>query len=121
MESTEQENFPLHATSSGKIFILYREKLEELVLEKFTENTITNIEDLKKEIKEIEKNGYSTEFDEIGFGISSIAVPIFDNNNDIFGTISVTALTQVIKEKKSELILELKLKVKELEKELFYK
>ncbi|KDE61508.1 IclR family transcriptional regulator [Fusobacterium necrophorum] len=122
LESTEQENFPLHATSSGKIFILYREKrLEELVLEKFTENTITNIEDLKKEIKEIEKNGYSTEFDEIGFGISSIAVPIFDNNNDIFGTISVTALTQVIKEKKSELILELKLKVKELEKELFYK
>lgn len=122
LESTKQENFPLHATSSGKIFIKYRKrKIEELILEKFTENTITDIKILEEEILGIEKNGYSTEFDEIGFGISSIAVPIFDANSEIFGTISVTALTQVIKEKKVELIETIKEKVKDLEKELFYK
>lgn len=121
LTSTQESNFPLHATSSGKLLLKYRQKkLENLILEKFTENTITDIEILKKEFILIEKNGYSTEYDEIGFGISSIAVPIFDDNKFIFGSISVTALTPIIKKLKNDLIKELKLSSQLLEKKLFH-
>ena len=73
----------------------------------------------------IKKNKYSTEIDEIGFGVSSIAVPIFDwrySNEEIssiFGTISVTALTPIIKKLKLDIIKELKKIVKTLEMRLF--
>ncbi len=120
LTSTQDSNFPLHGTSSGKLLLKYRQKkLENLKLEKFTENTITDIDILKAELDLIEKNGYSTEYDEIGFGVSSIAVPIFDNNGFIFGSISVTALTPIIKKMKKEIIKELKTSVKVLEKKLF--
>lgn len=120
LTSTQESNFPLHATSSGKLLLLYRQKkLENLKLERFTENTITDTELLKKELEQININRYSTEYDEIGFGVSSIAVPIFDNNGFIFGTISVTALTPIIKKLKNEIVKELKKSVKILEKKLF--
>ncbi|MFK4784375.1 IclR family transcriptional regulator [Fusobacterium sp. MFO224] len=120
LTSTQSLNFPLHATASGKILLKYRNKnLEDLDLERFTENTITKKEALEKELQMIEKNGYATEFDEIGFGISSIAVPIFDNSNSIFGAISVTAITPIIEKLKDEIILELKALKDVLEKRIF--
>ena len=126
LTSTKSLNFPLHATSSGKLFLCYKKKdLSKIKLEKFTENTIINIEKLKEELDRIKKNKYSTEIDEIGFGVSSIAVPIFDwrySNEEIssiFGTISVTALTPIIKKLKLDIIKELKKIVKTLEMRLF--
>ena len=126
LTSTKSLNFPLHATSSGKLFLCYKKKdLSKIKLEKFTKNTIINIEKLKEELDKIKKNKYSTEIDEIGFGVSSIAVPIFDwrySNEEIssiFGTISVTALTPIIKKLKLDIIKELKKIVKTLEMRLF--
>lgn len=122
LTSTQDSNFPLHATSSGKLLIKYKQKkLENLTLEKFTEDTITDIISLKKELDTISKKGYSTEYDEIGVGVSSIAVPVFDNNRFIFGSISVTALTPIIKKMEKEIVKELKSSVKILEKDLFYR
>ncbi|MDP0507214.1 MAG: IclR family transcriptional regulator C-terminal domain-containing protein [Fusobacterium sp. JB019] len=122
LTSTQSLNFPLHATASGKILLKYRKKnLEDLNLESFTENTIIEKSILKKELKLIEKNGYATEFDEIGFGISSIAVPIFDNNNSIFGSVSVTAITPIIKKLKDEIIEDLKNLADVLENRIFLK
>lgn len=120
LTSTQDSNFPLHATSSGKLLLKYKQKnLKNLNLEKYTENTITDIKVLKEELDLIEKNGYATEYDEIGFGVSSVAVPIFDNNGFIFGSISVTALTPIIKKLKKEIVKQLKFSTKELEKKLF--
>lgn len=120
LTSTHSYNFPLHATSSGKILLAYKNHLlDQIDFSVFTENTITDISTLKKELENILLNGYSTEIDEIGFGISSIAVPILDNNGALFGTLSVTALTPIILKIRNEVIEMLKEQSKFISTKIF--
>lgn len=121
LDSTKNDDFPLHATASGKILLKYRKKnLEDIRLKRFTEETITDIRVLQEELNFIEENGYSKEIDEIGLGISSLAVPIFNQHNEIFGTFSLTALTPIIQKKEKEIIEELNRVIKLFEKSLFF-
>lgn len=92
---------PLHATSSGKLFLKYSKNnfaFEDLKFEKFTKFTIPDEKTLLENLKEIDKNGYSSEFGETGLGVSSIAVPILNEDGSLFATISITGLTPLIKE-----------------------
>ncbi|WP_319200389.1 IclR family transcriptional regulator C-terminal domain-containing protein [uncultured Ilyobacter sp.] len=92
---------PLHATSSGKLFLKYNQNnsvFENLKFEKFTKFTILDEKRLIENLKEIDKNGYSLEFGETGLGVSSIAVPILNEDGSLFATISITGLTPVIKD-----------------------
>lgn len=106
--------FELNATSSGKIFLKYMEPEKiELYLNninpiKYTENTIVDKDLLKSELLKIDENGYSTEFDEIGLGISSIAVPILKSDNTLYGTISTTASSTVISSVLDDIVLPMK-------------
>ena len=78
LTSTRSLNFPLHATSSGKLFLCYKKKdLSKIKLEKFTENTIINIEKLKEETKNNDKITLN-----IAFNYGSRA-EIIDAVNDI--------------------------------------
>lgn len=95
------KTFPLNATSSGKLFLLYSEKqlnyfLSHMDQTKYTENTITDKEMLLKELEIIKERGYSLEIEEMGRGVSSIAVPILLKNDVLYGTISITASTTII-------------------------
>lgn len=95
------KTFPLNATSSGKLFLLYnKNQLNKYLLnedkKKYTENTIVDKEELLSELKKIEKRGYSLEIEEMGRGVSSIAVPILLKDNKLYGTISITASTTII-------------------------
>lgn len=95
--------FPLNATSSGKLILYYSDEkilenyLEDIPKIKITENTITEKEKLILELDSIKENGYSMEFDEVGIGISSIAVPILSFSKLKY-TISVSGPTAIIKE-----------------------
>lgn len=95
--------FPLNATSSGKLILYYSDEkilenyLEDIPKIKITENTITEKEKLILEFDSIKENGYSMEFDEVGIGISSIAVPILSFSKLKY-TISVSGPTAIIKE-----------------------
>lgn len=95
------KTFPLNATSSGKLFLLYNEKqlnyyLANMDDTKYTENTITDKNTLLKELETIKERGYSLEIEEMGRGVSSIAVPILLKNDVLYGTISITASTTII-------------------------
>jgi len=58
---------PLHCTAVGKAIMAYlsKDKVATIVkgkgLEKYTENTITNEEELKKEFLKIRKQGYAVD------------------------------------------------------------
>ena len=93
-------NFPLHATSSGKLYLYYcdQENIDDIQYTNYTENTIKNKEDLLAELDFIKNEGYSTEFDEVANGISSVAIPVLDDGDNLIGTISITASTSVVKE-----------------------
>lgn len=96
--------FPLHATSSGKLYLAYLDKgiQEEYVREtnftRYTPKTITNKDHLLTELRNIVKYGYALELGEINEGIGSIAFPLLNSKRLCYGTISLSAATAEIKE-----------------------
>lgn len=94
---------PFNATASGKIFLSYMdsEKREAYYLKmdktKYTENTLVSKQEIEQELIKIKNQGYSLELEEIDIGVSSIAAPILLNKNKLFGTISVTGTSPMIK------------------------
>ena len=75
---------------------------------KYTENTIVDILGLEKELLFIEQNGYSIENEEISIGISSVAVPLFNDKNTFIGTISITAADPIVQKILTEVVAEMK-------------
>ncbi len=95
--------FPLYATASGKLFLRYlpeetRDALfKRIDFKSFTPHTIVDTKTLLKALAKIATDGYSTENEEIGRGVSGIAVPIITSSGNLFGTISITAFSSIIK------------------------
>ncbi|WP_096200100.1 IclR family transcriptional regulator [Bacillus sp. FJAT-45350] len=56
--------------------------LKKLKLKRYTENSITNIKELKKSIKEILEQGYCITESEHVNGVVGVSVPVFDFNNE---------------------------------------
>jgi DNA-binding IclR family transcriptional regulator len=79
-------NVPFHCTASGKCFLASLSKsarkkfVSALNLEKLTDKTFTNIEDLLFELDKVSKQGYSIDDEEFMDGMRAIAVPVNDNN-----------------------------------------
>ncbi len=90
--------YDLYCSAPGKILLAYADNdfIEEYTsrtLEKRTENTITNTSALLKELEEIRINGYATDREEFGNGISCAAAPIFDFTGKVIGAIGCSAFT----------------------------
>lgn len=93
---------PLHATGLGKLMLLnYDDKMlvhleKEKGFEKLTQNTLTTIEDLKKELEIIRNQGYAVDEQECEVGVRCVSVPIFDYTGCVIGGISVSGPTNKI-------------------------
>lgn len=100
-------------TSSGKLYLQYLKpaELEAVIADTaFTQHTpatIASKEQLLEALREQEYRVYSTEFDELAIGISSIAAPILLPGERLFGTLSVTAPTQILKDSKDAIAADL--------------
>ena len=101
---------PMHATGVGKLHLLnYSDaKLEELEKKfgfpKFTDNTITSMSALKKEIALIRERGYALDNEECEEGVKCIAVPVRDFSGNIAAAISLSApVTRLDKERTEEI------------------
>lgn len=116
--------FPLNATSSGKLYLYYldsnlKEKyLNEINPLKYTDKTITNRIDLETALTFIENNGYSTEYEEVAVGISSIAVPLLTKSKSLKGTISITASSTVIESVLEGAVADIKESINEIARKL---
>jgi len=100
----------LHPTAVGKVFLAYMSEedfeyvIRERGLKKFTENTITNVEKLKEELKEIRAKGYAFDDQEVRLGVRRIAAPIFNHSKKIAGVIGIAGPTfRMRRERKEEL------------------
>lgn len=106
--------FPLNATSSGKLYLYYADNKEKenylnnINPTKYTEKTIIHRSELEKELEFIGINGYSIEKEEIGLGISSIAIPLIDKSETLIGTISITATNAIIDKVKNNVLMDMK-------------
>lgn len=104
----DSKDLPLNATSSGKLILKYSDTeflenyLNNIPKEKVSENTITTKSKMIDELEKINKQGYSTEIDEVAIGISSVAVPVIKYGK-LVATLSATAPTKTIKENSSKI------------------
>ncbi len=87
---------PLHCTSVGKAMLAYMsdEEVKSIwnnsKIEKYTPNTITDFNVLKKELEIIKEKGYSVDDEENEVGVRCIGAPIFNRFGKVEGGISIS-------------------------------
>jgi len=86
----------LHCTSLGKSILAYDDKLllrmkdQELIRK--TDKTITDYDQLKKEIERVRENGFAIDELEQNSHLTCVGAPIFDHNGIVIAAISATGL-----------------------------
>lgn len=99
MHSQVGKRASMHCTSVGKAILsqLPEHKVEEIIEKKglpaHTEYTITNKEKLLEELKKVRENGYALDLQENEYGITCIAVPIFDHLGKVAAAVSISGPT----------------------------
>jgi DNA-binding IclR family transcriptional regulator len=92
-------SYPLYCTAPGKVLLAfsgekYIEKyISERVLKKYTDSTVTDPDELRKELQVIRERGYSLDREEYGKGIVCMAVPVFDHTQSVVGTVGCSFST----------------------------
>ena len=87
---------PLHCSSVGKCILAYRRPetirmmLDNYELTRYTEHTITDMDQLMHHLDEIRKQGYAIDDEEMAIGVRCIAVPIFNYRNSVQYSIGIS-------------------------------
>ncbi len=87
---------PMHCSGLGKVLLAYKplKDAKSIILSKgmkaMTNLTITNWDDLEKQLIKIKENGYAIDDREIMDSLKCIAAPIFNNENEVKYAISVS-------------------------------
>ena len=90
------EHEPLHATALGKMLMSEMEpsKLQDVLstetFQAYTPNTIQTLPELLTELKKITEQGYAIDDQEFCIGLTCIAMPIRNYNNEIVAAVSVS-------------------------------
>ncbi|WJR75856.1 IclR family transcriptional regulator [Bradyrhizobium sp. NP1] len=88
---------PIHATASGKLLIAQMsEKNRKALLrsvrrEKFTDNTIVDLDQMEEECRIIRENDLSINKEEYHRGLIGVAVPVRRADNSVIATLSIHA------------------------------
>ena len=94
--SNAGKTLPMHCTGCGKAMLAYLPEDELLhVLEisplvRFTPNTITDRDQLFRELEAIRKRGYAIDIEEESPGVKCVGLPIRDNDGYPVGAISIS-------------------------------
>lgn len=118
---------PAYSTGVGKVMLAYLEEDELLKafpenMEKFTEKTIIDKDELMAELEKIRAKGYSMDNEENIDGLTCVAAPIFDQFGIVKYGISVSGPTiRMTEEKISNTIKLVKKAAKQISKELGFK
>ena len=111
---SEYTPLPIYATSSGKLLLAHTPPaeqakiLEDLQFQPYTPFTSKNKEELSQQLKDIQRQGYSLEIEEFNVDVGSIAVPIFNYQNEMVATVSATFFAKALQDIQADLIAELK-------------
>jgi DNA-binding IclR family transcriptional regulator len=86
---------PLHCTSNGKALMAWlpEERQRELLVEplaRFTDATVTDVDDLLKELVQVRERGYATAFEELEQGLIAVAAPIRDMRGNVVASLSAS-------------------------------
>ncbi|MGO1492793.1 MAG: IclR family transcriptional regulator [Ruoffia tabacinasalis] len=96
---------PVHATSTGKVLLVYSdeetiERAINLPHSAFTEHTITNPIQLKKELSKVRSQGYSFSVAELTESNYPLTLPVWNYENEVVCALSIVdPLTRMNKDK----------------------
>ena len=86
----------IHATAIGKVLLAFSsETKKESILKSInftaiTRNTITKKNAFISALEKIKKQGYALDLEEFELGLICVAIPIFNKNNKLIGSISAS-------------------------------
>lgn len=84
---------PMYCTGVGKAILAHIEDYENhlpAALESYTNNTITDFDQLRKEMEETRARGYAIDNMEHEFGVKCVAVPIWSMDHKVIASISAS-------------------------------
>lgn len=93
------KNMPMYCTAVGKSILAYLDQEEVLSIldqdppEKFTENTLTDLDSILKALTDIRAKGYALDQEELEYGLTCVAVPILNKAGKPIASISVSGPT----------------------------
>lgn len=95
---------PLHATSSGKVLLaavpgVQRDRLLGRRLTGYTDQTITSVVRLRRELDEVAVRGFATAPEEFEPGLSGVAAPVFAQDGSVACALSVSGPSERIAER----------------------
>lgn len=102
-----------HSTAMGKVHLSKYDfkQLEDLysgvILEPRTSKTVTTLEELGKQIEEVNESGFIWEHEEAVEGFVCVAAPIKNHEDEIIAAVSVTMLASRYEEKREQAELEI--------------
>jgi DNA-binding IclR family transcriptional regulator len=117
---------PSYATASGKALLAFmaRDELDQLLsgeLVSYTPRTITDLQDLRENLKKVAEDGYATCFEELEPGLHAIAVPVFGSDNEAIAAISAAGPAYRLSKKRiPEVVEELRRGARDLSGQLAY-
>jgi IclR family KDG regulon transcriptional repressor len=87
---------PAYCSAAGKAQLAYlnEEELDNYFADKeirrFTQNTVTDVDELKRELKKVTELGYSIDNEELDTGVRCVGAPVRDYTRRIVGAVSIS-------------------------------
>jgi len=100
LEAHVGSRFPAHATSTGRVLLagLGPERLQRYFASvkprRFTEQTVTDLRQLRLLVEESRRHAYSVVQDELGYGVIALAVPVFDKAGRVVAALNTSSHTR---------------------------
>jgi DNA-binding IclR family transcriptional regulator len=95
---------PLHCTALGKALLAFGDLSVPTTLEAFTPHTLTDPDQLRKNLEQVRAQGYAVDDEEFDLGVRCIAVPVFDFRGKAAASIGISGpATRVTLERLPEL------------------
>ncbi|KAA9028460.1 IclR family transcriptional regulator [Niallia endozanthoxylica] len=105
MVSQVGKSHPVYSTGCGKTMLAFQteddleeilQKVEQQGMIKSASRTVTDLDELKRQLGEIRKAGYAITCDEFQEGFASIAAPIYNYNGEAIAAVSITGSSKNI-------------------------
>lgn len=117
---------PIYCTGLGKAFLAFMPSnernniLENIKLDPITDNTITDINELHRQLEIYRKQGYAIDNEEIEVGLWCAAAPVYDSTGHIEAAISISGPVTRMKANQEQIVKELTAAAKKLSEKLGY-
>jgi DNA-binding IclR family transcriptional regulator len=83
-----------HCTANGKVFLAFgRATVPDAPLRAYTARTVTDPEQLRRELESVRADEYASAIDELEIGLSAMAAPVRGARGDVIAALSISGPT----------------------------